>query len=90
MIAIAYSFNGSEEDQLYLVPIPEFVDMAMQPCTYGKTYADEIANAQDAIAGYLESCQYQAGQFKFEPPRHQGTKNFVLLCGFVVPHFVPA
>jgi hypothetical protein len=30
----------------------------MQPCTYGKTYEDAIANAQEAmIAGYLDYCQ---------------------------------
>jgi predicted RNase H-like HicB family nuclease len=47
----------TEEDQLYLVTIPEFSDIAMQPCTYGKTYEEAIANAQEAIAGYLEYCQ---------------------------------
>jgi predicted RNase H-like HicB family nuclease len=47
----------SEEDQLYLVTIPEFADIAMQPCTYGKTYEEAIANAQEAIAGYLDYCQ---------------------------------
>ncbi len=47
----------SEEDQLYLVTIPEFSDIAMQPCTYGKTYEEAIANAQEAISGYLDYCQ---------------------------------
>jgi hypothetical protein len=30
--------------------------------------------------------QRKAGQFNLEPPRHQDTKSFVLLCAFVVPH----
>ena len=47
----------SDEDQLYLVTLPEFSEIAMQPCTYGKTYEDAIANAQEVIAGYLEYCQ---------------------------------
>ncbi|MBW4690592.1 MAG: type II toxin-antitoxin system HicB family antitoxin [Lyngbya sp. HA4199-MV5] len=47
----------SDEDQLYLVTIPEFSAIAMQPCTYGRTYEEAIANAQEAIAGYLEYCQ---------------------------------
>ena len=47
----------SGEDQLYLVTIPEFSEIAMQPCTYGRTYENAIANAQEAIAGYLEYCQ---------------------------------
>ncbi len=47
----------SEADQLYLVTLPEFSEIAMQPCTYGKTYEDAIAHAQEAIAGYLDYCQ---------------------------------
>jgi predicted RNase H-like HicB family nuclease len=54
----------SDEDQLYLVTIPEFSNIAMQPCTYGKTYEDAIANAQEAIAGYLDYCQEEG----FSPP----------------------
>ncbi|WP_199249256.1 type II toxin-antitoxin system HicB family antitoxin [[Phormidium] sp. ETS-05] len=47
----------SEADGLYLVTLPEFAKLAMQPCTYGKTYEEAIANAQEAIASYLEYCQ---------------------------------
>ncbi|GET37324.1 type II toxin-antitoxin system HicB family antitoxin [Microseira wollei] len=35
----------SQEDGLYLVTLPEFASIAMQPCTYGKTYEEAIANA---------------------------------------------
>jgi len=47
----------SQEDGLYLVTLPEFATIAMQPCTYGKTYEEAIANAKEAIASYLEYCQ---------------------------------
>jgi predicted RNase H-like HicB family nuclease len=47
----------SEEDQFYLVTLPEFSDIAMQRCTYGKTYEEAFAIAQEAIAGYLDYCQ---------------------------------
>ncbi len=54
----------SDEDQLYLVTIPEFSNIAMQPCTYGKTYEEAIKNAQEVIAGYLDYCQEEG----FVPP----------------------
>ncbi len=47
----------SQEDRLYLVTLPEFAKLAMQPSTYGKTYEEAIANAKEAIASYLEYCQ---------------------------------
>lgn len=47
----------SDEDQLHLVTIPEFAELVMQPCTYGKTYEEAGRNAQEAIEGYLEYCQ---------------------------------
>jgi antitoxin HicB len=47
----------SNEDNLYLVTLPDFATIAMQPCTHGKTYQDAIENAQDAIESYLAYCQ---------------------------------
>jgi antitoxin HicB len=46
----------SEEDQLYLVTLPEFVAIAMQPSTHGQTYEEAVKNAQEAIEGYLAYC----------------------------------
>ncbi|MBD1823790.1 type II toxin-antitoxin system HicB family antitoxin [Cyanobacteria bacterium FACHB-DQ100] len=46
----------SEEDQLYLVTIPEFAELVMQPCTAGKSYAKAVEKAQEAIASYLDYC----------------------------------
>ncbi len=50
----------SEEDQLYLVTIPEFVGLAMQPCTHGKTYEEAAMNAQDCIAVCLDYFEHQS------------------------------
>jgi antitoxin HicB len=47
----------SDEDQLYLVTLPEFAEIAMQPSTYGQTYEDAVKNAQEAIEGYLAYCE---------------------------------
>jgi predicted RNase H-like HicB family nuclease len=44
----------SEEDQLYLVTIPEFEGRVMQPCTSGETYELALANAQDCIEACLD------------------------------------
>lgn len=47
----------SDEDQLYLVTIPEFAELAMQPCTAGRTYEEAVIKAQEAIESYLVYCQ---------------------------------
>jgi antitoxin HicB len=46
----------SDEDQLYLVTLPEFSEIAMQPSTYGQTYEEAVKNSQEAIEGYLAYC----------------------------------
>lgn len=46
----------SDEDELYLVTLPEFSQIAMQPCTHGKTYQEAVQNAQEAIESYIEYC----------------------------------
>jgi predicted RNase H-like HicB family nuclease len=45
----------SEEDQLYLVHLPEFP--WQQFVTHGKTYEEAARNGQDAIAGLIEVLQ---------------------------------
>lgn len=57
----------SEEDQLYLVTIPEFVDLIKQPCTHGKTYEEAIKMAQDCIEVCLD---YFEQQGITPPPSH--------------------
>ena len=45
----------SDEDQLYLVTIPEFSDRVIMPCTHGKTRQEAIANGEEVIEMYLEA-----------------------------------
>jgi predicted RNase H-like HicB family nuclease len=45
----------SEEDQLYLVHLPEFP--WQQFVTHGDTYEEAARNGQDAIAGLIEVLQ---------------------------------
>jgi predicted RNase H-like HicB family nuclease len=45
----------SEEDQLFLVTIPEFSDRVIMPCTHGKTREEAIHNAEEVIEMYLEA-----------------------------------
>jgi len=47
----------SDEDQLFLVTIPEFVDVVVMPCTNGKTREEAIRNGEEVIDMYLEAWQ---------------------------------
>lgn len=47
----------SNEDRLFLVTIPEFADLVVMPCTYGKTREEAIRNGEEVIEMYLEAWQ---------------------------------
>jgi predicted RNase H-like HicB family nuclease len=47
----------SDEDQLFLVTIPEFSDRVVMPCTHGETRAEAIQKGEDVIEMYLEAWQ---------------------------------
>ena len=47
----------SDEDQLFLVTIPEFSELVVMPCTHGKTREEAIHNAEEVIEMYLEAWQ---------------------------------
>jgi len=47
----------SDQDQLFLVTIPEFADLVLMPCTYGKTREEAIHNGEEVIEMYLEAWQ---------------------------------
>lgn len=47
----------SEEDQLFLVTIPEFLDRVVMPCTHGKTREEAIHRGEEVIEMYLEAWQ---------------------------------
>ena len=44
----------SEEDQCYVVLLPEFTNV-MQPCTHGDTYEEAVKNAQEVLEMLIES-----------------------------------
>ncbi|PSB19960.1 type II toxin-antitoxin system HicB family antitoxin [Phormidesmis priestleyi ULC007] len=47
----------SNEDQLFLVTIPEFADRVVMPCTHGMTREQAIRNGEEVIEIYLEAWQ---------------------------------
>jgi len=47
----------SEEDQLFLVTIPEFVERVVMPCSHGKTREEAILRGEEVIEIYLEAWQ---------------------------------
>jgi len=56
-----YSMNiqWSDEDQLFLVTIPEFVGLVLMPCTHGKTREEAIQNGEEVIEMYLEAWEIE-------------------------------
>ena len=56
----------SDEDQLFLVTIPEFCDRVVMPCTHGKTREEAIRQGEAVIEMYLEAWQAE-GEFIPEP-----------------------
>ncbi|PZD75521.1 hypothetical protein C1752_00178 [Acaryochloris thomasi RCC1774] len=45
----------SDEDQLFLVTIPEFADRVVMPCTHGQNREEAIRNGEAVIEMYLEA-----------------------------------
>lgn len=56
----------SDEDQLFLVTIPEFSDRVMMPCTHGKTREEAIRSGEEVIEMYLEAWE-ESGESIPEP-----------------------
>lgn len=56
----------SEEDQLFLVTIPEFAESVIMPCTHGKTRQEAIKNGEEVIDMYLEAWKLE-GDFIPQP-----------------------
>lgn len=46
-----------DEDQLFLVTIPEFSDLVIMPCTHGETREEAIRKGEEVIEMYLEAWQ---------------------------------
>lgn len=49
------TIQWSDEDQLFLVTVPEFVGQVLMPCTHGTTREKAIQNGEEVIEMYLES-----------------------------------
>lgn len=47
----------SEEDQLFLVTIPEFADRVVMPCTHGQTREEATRKGEEVMEMYLEAWQ---------------------------------
>ncbi len=62
----------SQEDQLFLVTIPEFSERVIIPCTHGKTREQAIRNGEEVIEMYLEAWQAE-GQIIPKPKTLQVT-----------------
>ena len=45
----------SDEDQLFLVTIPEFSKRVIMPCTHGKTHEEATHNGEEVIEMHLEA-----------------------------------
>ncbi|MUG97923.1 type II toxin-antitoxin system HicB family antitoxin [Scytonema sp. UIC 10036] len=50
----AIVIQWSEEDQCYVVLLPEFTNV-MQPCTHGNTYEEALKNAQEVLELLIET-----------------------------------
>ena len=57
MSRYSMTIQWSDEDQLFLVTIPEFADLVVMPCTHGKTREEAIHNGEEVIEMYLEAWQ---------------------------------
>ena len=44
MSRYSMTIQGSDEEQLFLVTVPEFVGRVVMPCTHGKTREEAIQN----------------------------------------------
>jgi predicted RNase H-like HicB family nuclease len=56
----------SDEDELFLVTIPEFSDRVVMPCTHGKTREEAINSGEEVIEMYLEAWETE-GEIIPEP-----------------------
>jgi antitoxin HicB len=49
----------SEEDQCFVVILPEFQEAVMQPVTHGDTYEEALKNAQEVLELLVESAFHE-------------------------------
>jgi antitoxin HicB len=44
----------SDDDQCYVVTLPEFADRVMQPCNDGVTYEEALRNGQSTLENLID------------------------------------
>jgi antitoxin HicB len=49
----------SDEDQAYLVTLPEWTDRVMQPVTHGANYEEAAKNGQEVLVMLIEAAQQE-------------------------------
>jgi antitoxin HicB len=54
--------NWSEEDQAYLVTLPEWDDLVFNPVTHGETYEQAVAHGHEALAALVASARQRGLQ----------------------------
>ena len=59
----------SEEDQAYLVILPEWADRAVMPVTHGRTYAEAVKHGQEVLDMLVNSAM-QDGEAVPSPKVH--------------------
>jgi predicted RNase H-like HicB family nuclease len=59
MSDIRYSMliQWSDEDQAYLVLLPEWKDRVLGPVTHGATYEEAVAHGKDALTALIASAR---------------------------------
>lgn len=57
MSRYSMTIQWSDEDQLFLVTVPEFVGRVVMPCTHGKTREEATQHGEEVIEMYLEAWQ---------------------------------
>lgn len=57
----------SEEDQAYIVILPEWTECTIMPVTHGDTYQEAVQRGQEVLEMLVESAK-QAGE-KLPPPK---------------------
>ncbi|MEL6489069.1 MAG: type II toxin-antitoxin system HicB family antitoxin [Cyanobacteria bacterium J06634_6] len=55
MSRYSMTIQWSDEDQLFLVTVPEFSELVVMPCTHGSTREEAIENGEEVIEMYLEA-----------------------------------
>jgi len=59
----------SEEDQAYLVTLPEWADRAIMPATHGNTYHEAVQNGTEVLELLIKSAQ-EDGEMLPPPKTH--------------------